>query len=250
MLSASAVEVSVSLVAAAGLAAGACAYAAMWPSSQIFGRALIAPRQSGEIVLTFDDGPNPACTPRLLDILANHQAHATFFLIGRFARSEPSLVRRIQAAGHLIGNHSWSHPNLAITGSTRVRQELQQTSDTLQQITGEPVRYFRPPYGGRRPVVLRIARELDMTPVLWNAMTNDWQESSATRIAQSIGAKINKNRARGWATNVVLHDGGHKALGIDREPSISAAELLLVRYQATHQFVTPDAWTENRPDQI
>ena len=143
---------------AVGLAAGGYAYAAMWPGSQIFGDALVAPRRAGELALTFDDGPNPAWTPRLLDILAAHHVRATFFLVGRFAEAEPALVRRIAAAGHLIGNHSWSHPNLALTACSRVREELQRTSDTLEQITGQPVHYFRPPFGARRPCVLATAR--------------------------------------------------------------------------------------------
>jgi len=79
--------------AALGLAAGGCAYAAMWPASQIFGSTLIAPRRPGELALTFDDGPNPAWTPRLLDVLARSEVHATFFLVGRYAQAEPALVR-------------------------------------------------------------------------------------------------------------------------------------------------------------
>src|SRR5580704_10238906 len=118
---------------ALGLAAGGCAYTAMWPASQLFGRALIAPRIEsglpGQLALTFDDGPNPAWTPRLLDILAGQDVRATFFLVGRYAQAEPYLVRRISAAGHLIGNHSWSHPNLAITSARRVEEELTRTRD-------------------------------------------------------------------------------------------------------------------------
>src|SRR5580693_10746004 len=91
-------------VAGLGLVAGGCAYAAMWPASQLFGRTLIAPRRPGELALTFDDGPNPACTPRLLDILAAQDVRATFFLVGGFAQVQPGLVHRILAAGHLIGN--------------------------------------------------------------------------------------------------------------------------------------------------
>jgi peptidoglycan/xylan/chitin deacetylase (PgdA/CDA1 family) len=234
---------------ALGLAAGGCAYAAMWPASQLFGRALIAPRieagRPGELALTFDDGPNPAWTPQLLDALASHDVRATFFLIGRYAQEEPDLVRRIQAAGHLIGNHSWSHPNLAITAARRVGEELTRTRDTLQQIAGVPIRWFRPPFGGRRPAVLSIARDLGMTPVLWNAITPDWREPSPDRIAQSMIGKIDRNHRRGWATNIVLHDGGHLELGANRGPSVAAAGQLIARYSATHRFVTLDAWSES-----
>ena len=226
----------------AGLAVGGYAYASHWPTSQIFGRTFIAPRQPGELALTFDDGPNPAWTPRLLDILAEHSVHATFFLVGKFAKAEPALVKRISDAGHLIGNHSWNHPNLARTAESQVRGELLTTSDILQQISGKAVRFFRPPYGARRPAVLRIARELGLTLVTWNAMTNDWAEPSADRIAASLMAKIDRNQKRGWATNIVLHDGGHHGLGANRGPSVGAAQQLLSRYAATHKFVSLDAW--------
>ena len=120
-------------------AAGVFAYAAMVPSSQFFGHTLIAPRNKpggpGELALTFDDGPNPACTPRLLDVLAAHNVRATFFMIGSFAEREPALVRRVHDAGHLIGDHSWSHPNLALTAAAKVAEELTRT-------------IFLPPRGG------------------------------------------------------------------------------------------------------
>jgi len=229
---------------AVGLAAGGCAYAAMWPASGLFGHALIAPQLPGELALTFDDGPNPAWTPQLLDTLAAHDVCATFFLIGRYAQAEPELVRRILAAGHLLGNHSWSHPNLAIITARRVEKELTRTCDTLQQIAGRPIRWFRPPFGGRRPVVLKIARYLGMTPVLWNAITTDWREPSADHITERLCTNIERNQRRGWATNIVLHDGGHLELGANRGPSVAAAGQLIARYKSTHQFVTLDAWSE------
>ena len=228
---------------ALGLAAGGYAYAAMWPASQIFGETLIAPRRAGELALTFDDGPNPAWTPRLLDILATHDVRATFFLVGRFAQAEPDLVRRIFQAGHLIGNHSWSHPNLAFTASSRVHDELQRTGDTLAQITGQPIRYFRPPFGARRPYVLDAARVMGMIPVLWNAIAADWSDSSAERIATRLKRKVDHLEQRGWAANIVLHDGGHLGLGAMRGPSVAAAGQLIVSCKAAHHFVTLDTWS-------
>lgn len=235
----------VGVAGAAGLAVGGYAYATLWPTSQVFGRTLTAPRRPNELALTFDDGPNPAWTPRLLDILAERSVHATFFMIGRFAQAKPELVRQIAVAGHLIGNHSWNHPNLARTAAGQVRDELQRTSDILQQITGNSIRFFRPPYGSRRPAVLRIARELGLVPVTWNAMTNDWAEPSADRIAASLIAKVGRNRQRGSASNIVLHDGGHLLLGANRGPSVNAAQQLIDRH-ADSKFVTLDAWEPAR----
>ncbi|HEX3892340.1 MAG TPA: polysaccharide deacetylase family protein [Terracidiphilus sp.] len=240
-----AVSAGLGLAGAAGLAVGGFAYASVWPTSQIFGRTLTAPRWPGELALTFDDGPNPAWTARLLEVLAEHDAKATFFLLGSFAQAEPALVRQVVAAGHLIGNHSWNHPNLARTGAGQVREQLRKTSDTLQQIAGKPVRFFRPPFGARRPVVLRIARQLGLTPVTWNAMTDDWAEPSTDRIVASLAAKIDHNQQRGFATNIVLHDGGHRGLGANRGPSVNAAQKLLARYSASHKFVTLDAWVSD-----
>jgi peptidoglycan-N-acetylglucosamine deacetylase len=228
-----------------GLAAGGFQYASLWPTSQIFGRTLVAPRLPGELALTFDDGPNPAWTPRLLDILAARNVRATFFMVGRFVEAESALVRRVLDAGHLIGNHSWTHPNLARTGYNRVHEELLRTSDALGQIAGRPIRYFRPPYGARRPAVLRLARELGMIPVLWNAMTTDWRENSADRITRNLVRMINRNERHGSASTIVLHDGHHKTPGANRGPSVSATELLIARYKSTHRFVTVDEWKEN-----
>lgn len=227
-------------LAGVGLAAGGCAYAAMWPTSRIFGRALIAPPRPGELALTFDDGPNPTWTPHLLDILAGHGVKATFFMVGSRAQGQPGLVRRIVEAGHLIGNHSWSHPNLALTPAVKVREELTRASDTLAQIAGVPIRFFRPPFGARRPAVLRIARELGLTPVLWNAMTSDWKEPSPDRIFQRLSAAIDRNQRHGRASTIVLHDGDHIDLAANRAPSVSAAGKLLSRYAADHRFVTID----------
>jgi peptidoglycan/xylan/chitin deacetylase (PgdA/CDA1 family) len=236
------ITIGLGTAAIAGLAAGGFLYASRWPASQIFGRTLIAPSRPRELALTFDDGPNPSCTPQLLETLAQYGVRATFFLVGRFAQQEPALARSIASAGHAIGNHSWSHPDLSLTGASRVREELARTKDTLEQITGKPIRLFRPPFGARRPCVLRVARELEMIPLMWNAMTCDWSLRSADRIAANLGSKIDANQCRGRASNIVLHDGGHRALNSDRAASIAAAQKLLARYASTHTFVTPDAW--------
>jgi peptidoglycan/xylan/chitin deacetylase (PgdA/CDA1 family) len=231
-----------SAAAVVGLAAAGWAYASRYPGSRLFGDALTAPRRPGEIALTFDDGPNPAWTPRLLDTLAAHNVHATFFLLGGFAQAEPDLVRRVAVAGHLIGNHTWSHPDLSRTSAGKVREELQRTTAILEQITGAPVRLFRPPFGARRPAVFRIARELGLLPVLWNAMTSDWSNPSAERITARLARKADRLTQRGCAVNIVLHDGGHRALNTNREPSVTAAGALLARYATTHRFVTLDTW--------
>jgi peptidoglycan-N-acetylglucosamine deacetylase len=233
--------------AAVGLLAGGYAYAALWPGSQIFGKTLIAPKldsgRPGELALTFDDGPNPAWTPRLLELLDQHGVKATFFLVGKYASEQPALTRLIADSGHTVGNHTWSHPNLARTASRKVREELRSTKDALEQIIGGPVRHFRPPFGARRPYVLKTARELGMTPVLWNAMTTDWSEASSERIAATLSRKIDRLMQSGFAANIVLHDGGHLEPTANREPSITAAGRLLEQYAGTRRFVTVADWS-------
>lgn len=229
--------------ACAGLAAGVYQYASLWPGSRLFGEAMTAPERPGELALTFDDGPNATWTPRLVEMLKRHGVQATFFLLGERAQMHPELVRHIAAAGHAIGNHTWSHPNLARTRAGGVREQLERTTDLLEQLTGMPVKFFRPPFGARRPVVFRIARELGLTTVLWNAMTSDWKDPSAENIAQQLMSKIGRLQERGRAANIVLHDGGHRDPGANREPSIAAAQMLVERYKATHRFVTLDAWS-------
>lgn len=230
------------VAACAGIAAGVYAYASMWPSSRLFGGALTAPARPDEIALTFDDGPNATWTPKLLDILASLEVRATFFLLGAQANAEPELVRQMAAAGHVIGNHTWSHPNLARSSSELIREELKRTQQTLQQIAGAPVKFFRPPYGARRPEVFRIAREMGIQPVLWNAMVSDWSDPSPDRIAQRLSERIARLQQKGSAANIVLHDGGHNDPAANRQPSVLAAEKLIVEYKSTHRFVTLDAW--------
>jgi peptidoglycan/xylan/chitin deacetylase (PgdA/CDA1 family) len=165
-------------------------------------------------------------------------------MVGKFAKSERELARHVADAGHLIGNHTWSHPDLSRTRDANVLDELTRTNDILASITGKPVRYFRPPFGARRPYVLKLARQLGLIPVTWNAMTKDWEEPSADKIAQDLIKKIDSNQRSGYASNIVLHDGSHRSQNADRGPSIAAATKLLDRYASTHKFVTLDAWSE------
>ena len=123
-----------------------------------------------------------------------------------------------------------------------MREELARTSHALEQIAGERIRYFRPPFGARRPAVFRIARSLGLRVVTWNAMTSDWSETSADRIVQQLAAKIDRLGRRGRAANIVLHDGGHLEQEADREASVKASGLLVALYKETHRFVRVDAW--------
>jgi peptidoglycan/xylan/chitin deacetylase (PgdA/CDA1 family) len=229
--------------AAVGLAAGGLVYASLWPTSQVFGLTLVAGDDPRDVALTFDDGPNDAATPLLLEVLARHDVRATFFMMGDFARQRPEIVRQVIAAGHLLGNHTMSHPKLSVESAARVRQELADCNAVLEDIAGVAVRFFRPPFGARRPVVLRIARELGLTPVMWNVTGYDWNPIGAEAILKKLRDGVARNQARGRPSNLLLHDGGHRGMGAARMDTVRAVERLVSRLDGTAtQFVTVDAW--------
>ena len=233
--------VSASLIT--GLTAGAYAYAAQSPTSQIFGRTVIAGSDIHELALTFDDGPNDPYTQELLDLLARHQARAIFFLIGNFVRQRPEIARAVRQAGHLVGNHTMSHPSLMWERPARVREELAGCSAVIEDATGEAVKYFRPPFGARRPDVLRVARELGLTPVMWNITAHDWDATNADALAARVQRGIQSNQRRLSGSSVLLHDGGHLELGTDRSVTLSATRMLLESWVGTGlRIVTVDAW--------
>jgi peptidoglycan-N-acetylglucosamine deacetylase len=229
--------------ATAGLAAGGYAYAAMWPTSQIFGRTIVAGRDPSELALTYDDGPNDPWTYRLLDVLAKCEVRATFFFIGRFVRQRPQIARAVRDAGHLIGNHTMTHPLLLFQKPARVRYELEACNRAIEDSLGQPVRYFRPPHGARRPDVLAAARSLDLTPVLWNVMGRDWDVSNPQGIERRIKRGVAFNQVRGRGSNILLHDGGQAGIGENRSFTVTATETLLAQYRAKGlRFVTPEVW--------
>ena len=234
-------------LAAASLSATAAAtlaYAALSPGSQLFGHTLIAGSDTNEAALTYDDGPNDDVTEALLDTLASHNARATFFVIGRYVRHRPELVRRIHAAGHLIGNHTETHPWLAWQPTHTIREELRACNQAIEDALGEPVRYFRPPHGARRPLVLRAAAELGLTTVQWNVMGRDWQPIGADRILSHVDRGLARARRRGTGANILLHDGSQLSLGADRTATVAATASLLARFTAdSTRTVTVDAWS-------
>ena len=245
----SAGAIAATVAAAAVLAAGAYAYAGMWPTSQLFGRCVVAAKRPTQIALTYDDGPNDPDTFRLLDVLARHEVRATFFMIGRFVRQRPEIARAVAAAGHLIGNHTMTHPLLLVRTPRIVRQQLRDCNAALEDALGTPVRWFRPPHGGRRPDVLRAARELGLTPVLWNAMGYDWKPTTPEAVERNILRGFRKNLRRGFATNALLHDGGQAGMGQDRRHTIAATDRLITTWKNEFaqrgevcEFVTPEAW--------
>ena len=215
------------------------AYGAMYPESQLFGRTIVAPPLPNQVALTFDDGPNPTATPRLLEILARRNVKATFFLIGDFVRLEPGLAREIAAAGHTIGNHTMTHPFLPKYSAARIQAELAGCNAVLEDTLGQRVELFRPPHGGRSPAVFHAARGLGLKVVQWNLIVGDWMDVSSATILERVERGVARHRRSGCGTNVVLHDGGQDGLGQPRLRSVEAVEKLLERVATDTQFVVP-----------
>src|SRR5215467_8545619 len=128
----------------ATLAGAATAFAAVYPRSQMFGETICRTASPKKLSITFDDGPNPAVTPKLLDLLDRYEVKATFFVSGRFVRECGALTREIADRGHLLANHTETHPNLFWLTPSAVRQELERCQDALHEATGDVAKYFRP----------------------------------------------------------------------------------------------------------
>ncbi|WP_344958989.1 polysaccharide deacetylase family protein [Actinomadura miaoliensis] len=163
------------------------------------------------IALTIDDGPHPVYTPKVLDVLAEHQVTATFFIIGEQVKEFPRLARRIADAGHQVCNHTMTHPlSMTSLSSKRLRKEIGEAHDRIAQVTGIVPTFFRSPGGAWSQRVLDITAEHDMLPVDWAVDPRDWTRPGVARIRRTlVGSK---------AGNIMLcHDGGG-----DRSQTVAA----------------------------
>jgi peptidoglycan/xylan/chitin deacetylase (PgdA/CDA1 family) len=212
----------------------AAGYQSMAPTGQWYGRTFVGRRPgTKQLALTYDDGPNDPHTLHLLEVLARHQVHATFFLVGRYVTQRPDIVRAIAQAGHAIGNHTFTHPLLTFKNQAEIRRELSDCDAALRDAIGQHSNLFRPPFGGRRPAVLRIAGELGLEPVMWNVTGYDWNAPPAKVIEKKVS-----NQIRGGNV-ILLHDGGHKQMGADRAQTVLATDHLIARHKAEgYEFVT------------
>jgi peptidoglycan/xylan/chitin deacetylase (PgdA/CDA1 family) len=212
-------------LSAAGLATWA-GFQCYLPTSQLWGKTFIGLEPGSRVMaLTYDDGPNDPWTLRLLEILERHSVKATFFLIGRFVEQKPEIARAIVAAGHALGNHTWDHPNLIFCPAAEVRSQLERTQSVIFDATGVEATLMRPPFGARRPATLRVARELGLTPVMWNVTCYDWNPIAAEKIVRHAERQV-----RGGDV-ILLHDAGHGRMGADRSRSVEATELIICKYK-------------------
>jgi len=219
---------------AAVAASTAAGYQSMSPTGQWCGHTFTGlARGAKQLALTYDDGPNDPYTLDLLGALAKRDVRATFFLIGRYVQKCPDIVREIVKAGHVVGNHTFTHPLLIFKSESEIRRELADCRAALADAVGQHSNLFRPPFGGRRPAVLRIVREFGMMPVMWNVTGYDWNAPPAPEIEKKVSRQI-----RGGDV-ILLHDGGHKKMGADRSQTVAATDRLIARYKSEgYEFVT------------
>jgi peptidoglycan/xylan/chitin deacetylase (PgdA/CDA1 family) len=153
------------------------------------------------VCLTFDDGPHPEHTPRVLDALARDGVQAAFFVIGRRAERHPDIVRRMASEGHVVGHHSFTHPDPMATPSSVMHIEARRATETLQTILGQPVRFYRPPHGKLRPLDFASVWTLRQTIVLWNVDPKDFAQPASQPIAEWF-----RDRQLRGGDLVLLHD--------------------------------------------
>jgi peptidoglycan/xylan/chitin deacetylase (PgdA/CDA1 family) len=223
----------IALPTATGLAAMFAGYHCMAPGSQLYGRTLTRGANSRQLALTYDDGPNDPHTLRLLEVLAKHDVRATFFLVGRYVRQRPQIVQELARAGHILANHTFTHPNLIFCSELQTRIQVTECSRAIEDAAGQSPKLFRPPFGGRRPTTLRVARELGLEPVMWSVTGFDWDAKPASYVEGKVTGQV-----RGGDI-ILLHDGGHREMGADRSQTVIATDHLIARYKAEgFQFVT------------
>jgi peptidoglycan-N-acetylglucosamine deacetylase len=229
--------------AALATATGLTAYGGVYPRAQLFGATTCYTASSRQLAITFDDGPNPSITPKLLDLLDCYEARATFFLVGRYARECPQLVREIAARGHVIGNHTQTHPNLFWLGPAQIRDELRRCQDAIARAGVAPAKWFRPPFGLRNPALAGATRAFDLRVIMWSLIPGDWHAQSDEWLIDRMKPIANHAKDAGAHTVsgdiLCLHDGSHRGQNADRTHTLAALEFWLPRWRELGlEFVT------------
>jgi peptidoglycan/xylan/chitin deacetylase (PgdA/CDA1 family) len=181
----------------------------------------------GHVALTYDDGPDHRSTPLFVEVLATHQAHATFFMLGEHVAPHRSLVADVAAAGHELAVHGWDHSCVATKRPGALVDEIRRTRDLLEDIGGRPVRWYRPPYGVSSTESIWAARRSGLQTALWSAWGRDWERGAT---AGSISRTV-RHQLRTGGT-VLLHDTDRTAAPGSWWRTLAASEALLTEWRA------------------
>ena len=219
-------------LAAAAAGIGTLAWGTCNPRSRLFGPVVRRGDTTRRVVyLTFDDGPNPDATPAVLDALASAGVPATFFMVGRHVHRFAEVARDVTGAGHLVGNHTWSHVKLHALGPRRIAGELERCHEMLCYVLGQRPVAFRAPHGYRNPFVHPAASRLGYRTVAWNVGVWDTERPGA----EVIRARV--RRALGPGRIVLLHDGdGYDPQGDRRQTAAAVPGIVRDARDAGYEF--------------
>jgi peptidoglycan/xylan/chitin deacetylase (PgdA/CDA1 family) len=170
------------------------------------------------VALTIDDGPSPVYTPQILRILEEHGVTASFSMVGQNVASYPGIAREVASAGHTIGNHTWSHPDMAVIAPAAMRDEITRATDAVHAATGQRPSLFRAPYGAWSPGLLEYCAAQGLTPLDWSVDPRDWARPGVTAIVANI------LRATRTGSVILEHDGGG-----DRSQTVAALKIVVPR---------------------
>jgi peptidoglycan/xylan/chitin deacetylase (PgdA/CDA1 family) len=201
----------------------------------------LLPTKHKKVALSFDDGPNPVITPKILRVLKHYRVKAAFFVCGANAVRYPHLVREIDVEGHIVGNHTFSH-SLFLTLVGLALNETLITQEILKDILGKDKRFFRPPHGLASPFLLRRLRKLGFRIVPFDVVANDWKRSAT---AEKIIKRV-KNSVRDGSI-IVLHDGDETKETADRFEVVKALPTIIETLSVSgFEFVGVDQILKNR----
>lgn len=182
--------------------------------------------------ITFDDGPHPVYTPKILEILANFNVKAAFFVCGMSAEKYPDLVKTIVSKGHIVGNHSYSHSRLlSLTGLNF--WQIKKTERIIDSFT-KSKKLFRPPYGVMNPITKTILKKNNFKVVGYNVVGYDWKKNiTVEKILANVNFQLKKKSI------ILLHDGCEGRLKINRQATVDALTLIIKRLKKLNFKIVP-----------
>ncbi|KJF27443.1 hypothetical protein TZ02_07805 [Clostridium aceticum] len=188
---------------------------------------------TNKIALTFDDGPNEKYTNQVLQVLKQHNVPATFFVLGSKVEKHPEILRRMVSEGHVVGNHTWIHPDLRRVTENRLATEMQTTEDIIYQTIGLRTALMRPPYGAVAPQVIEGLRDLDYKVINWSVDSVDWRDQNIDKILINTLPDVRQGGI------LLFHDAGGD--GESRAATVAVLPELIHTLRAQgYEFVTVD----------
>lgn len=189
---------------------------------------------SKKIAITFDDGPNAQITPKILDVLKEHDVKATFFLLGQCVKANPEIAKKIVEEGHAVGNHTWNHRQLSGMPRESVEQQISSTQDEIRSATGVEARWVRPPYGMYRKETKEVFREHRLDVALWSVDPQDWRVRNRDYIIKAVTNKVENG-------SIILCHDMHTA-------TLEAVPVILKTLKESgYEFTTLEALAESLP---